>query len=720
MTTRSGIASIALASALALAPAFPHASDAATPLHTIRIAQGLSFPLYVTAPPGDTTRLFIVERRGADNRGRVKIWRNGAVLARPFLTTQVLASGNEQGLLGLAFAPDYATTGRFYINYTQTDGTVTVERRQVSADPDSAQPAGVPILTITHPQSNHNGGWLGFGPDGYLYVAVGDGGGSNDTDDNAQNLGVLLGKILRLDVSGATYTSPPSNPFAGPITGLDEIWAYGLRNPWRPSFDKLTGDLIIADVGQNLIEEVDFQPASSTGGENYGWRCYEGPNFFSESTTIPCGSCLAPGCPKVFPAYSYDHSGGRCSVTGGFVYRGCAIPDLQGQYFFADYCVGQIYTGRFEGGLLVDFANRTAELAPGGGLSIATIPSFGQDARGELYICDGDGEIYKIVPETPVAEADMPVLQRGTQLGDVIGSTTPGNALLPGITPFVASGSRVRGVGYVKSAGIRECANASAGCLASRLRLWPYDVDFEACVDSIGGKLTRRFIFTNKSATPQPLAFVDAITPQLNGNEDGAMTESPANSNQSATLVLYDSFQPTRYIRHWGTASAGGTYSADVDTAAQLDARIAQDVPLAGGTTAGPAALGLALGFDFGSVAAAASETVTVYTIVQGGPPTPVEETPPPSRVLRVGPVPFRTELTVELTLATAKHATVDVYDIHGRLVRRIVERPLSAGANRFVWDGRTDAGNPAAAGIYFIRYEGGDATEVRRAVRMR
>ena len=720
MSERIGIAYAALALALATALASPQAASAATPLHTIRIAQGLSFPLYVTAPPGDTTRLFIVERRGGDSRGRIKIWRNGSVLARPFLTTQVLASGNEQGLLGLAFAPDYATSGRFYINYTQTDGTVTVERRQVSADPDSAQPTGVQILTIPHPQSNHNGGWLGFGPDGYLYVAVGDGGGSGDTDDNAQNLSTLLGKMLRLDVSGATYTSPPSNPFFGPTAGRDEIWAYGLRNPWRPSFDRLTGDLIIADVGQNVIEEVDFQPASSPGGENYGWRCYEGPNFFSESTTIPCGSCLAPGCPKVAPAYFYDHSGGRCSVTGGFVYRGCAIPDLQGQYFFADYCVGQIYTGRFDGGVLVDFANRTADLAPGGGLSIGLIPSFGQDARGELYICDGDGEVYKIVPQTPVAESDMPVLQRGTLLGDVIGSTTPGNALLPGITPFIASGSRVRGVGYVKGAGIRECANAPAGCLASRLRLWPFDVDLEACVDSIGGQLTRRFIFTNRSPTAQPLAFVDAIAPRLNGDEDGAMTESPAGPSKSATLVLYDSFQPTRFIRQWGTASVGGTYSADVDTAAQLDARIAQDVPLAGGASAGPAAVGLALGFDFGSVAAAASETVTVYTVVQAGPPTPVEETPPPSRTLRVGPVPFQTELTIELTIAVAKHATVDVYDVHGRLVRRLLNRPLAAGPNRFVWDGRTDAGESTAAGIYFVRYVAGEATEVRRAVRTR
>ena len=718
MTTSTRTAFLALALALIAA----RGSDAATPLHTVRVAQGLSFPLFVTSPPGDTARLFIVERRGADTRGRIRILKNGALLSRPFLTTPLLATGSEQGLLGLAFAPDYATTGRFYVNYTRQDGTTILARHVVSADPDSANPTGTTILQVPQPFANHNGGWLGFGPDGYLYVAMGDGGGSGDPGDRAQNVNELLGKILRLDVSGATYTSPPSNPFAGATAGRDEIWDVGLRNPWRVSFDRLTGDLIIADVGQNVIEEVNFEPGGSAGGRNYGWRCYEGSNPFAESATIPCGSCAASGCPKVFPAYQYDHSLGRCSVTGGYVYRGCAIPDLRGQYFFADFCSGAIYSGRFSGGLLVGVVDRTAELAPGGGLSIASISSFGEDARGELYLCDGNGgEVFKIVPEAPVAASDMPVLLRETALGDSLGSTTPGDALLPGIVPFTDAGSRIRGVGYLKSALIRECAPAAPGCLASRLRLGIFDVDLEACVDSVAGRLTRQLTFTNRSGAPAPLAFVDVIAPYLNGDADGASVSEPAGPGQSATLALYDSFDPTRYIRHMGMAAGAVAFSADVDTAAEIASRVAFDAPLAGGASAGPARLALALGFDFGSVPASGSRTLTLVTDVLGSPPSGVPETPPAGarRVLEVGPVPFRSELGLAMTLASARDAALDVFDARGRLVRRLLRRTLPAGVHRFSWDGTTEAGARAPAGIYFVRYTGGGATEVRRAVRL-
>ena len=371
-------------------------AQAVTLLTTVRVAQGLALPTFVTAAPGDTARLFIVEQRGSDARGRIRIVKHGVLLARPFLTTAPLSTGFEQGLLGLAFAPDFAVTGRFYINYTRADGTTILERHTVSADPDSANPAGTEILTVPQPFDNHNGGWLGFGPDGYLYVALGDGGSSGDPGDRAQNLNTRLGKILRIDVSGATFSIPPNNPFVG-VTGLDEIWAYGLRNPWRPAFDRATGDLVIADVGQNQLEEIDFQPASDPGGKNYGWRCYEGTAFFSESATIPCGSCLAAGCPKVPPAHEYSHTLGRCSVTGGYVYRGSAIPDHAGTYFFGDYCAGKIYSGSFVGDTLLFVRDRTAELAPGGGLSIESITSFGEDASGELYICDQGGEVFKIV-----------------------------------------------------------------------------------------------------------------------------------------------------------------------------------------------------------------------------------------------------------------------------------------------------------------------------------
>ncbi|HYJ31670.1 MAG TPA: PQQ-dependent sugar dehydrogenase [Candidatus Binatia bacterium] len=695
---------------------------AATPLHTVRIASGLSKPLFVTSPPGDTARLFIVEQRGADNRGRIRIFKNGAVLARAFLTTAVLSTGTEQGLLGLAFAPDYATTGRFYIDYTASDGTTIIERHTVSADPDSASPAGTTILSIPQPYANHNGGWIGFGPDGYLYIGMGDGGSADDPQDRAQNLNVLYGKILRIDVSGATYASPPTNPFFGATAGLDEIWDYGLRNPWRPSFDRRTGDLVIADVGQNAIEEVDFEPAGSGGGRNYGWRCYEGTPFHLESATTPCGMCVAAACPKVFPAYEYDHSLSRCSITGGYVYRGCVIPDLQGTYFFADYCSGAIYSGRFVGGAMANVIDRTAELAPGGGLSIGSITSFGEDARGELYICDGGGEVFKIVPSAPVAASDMPVLRRATALGDTLGSTTPGNALLPGITAFADAGSRIRGVGFLNSAAIRECASAPTGCLASRLRVGVFDIDVQACVDSVAGRLTRQLTFTNRSGASQPLAYVDVIAPYLNGDEDGATTAAPSGSGQSATLVLYDSFQSTRYVRHWGTASSGAVFSADVDTAAQVAAEVAADKPLAGGTSAGPARLALALGFDFGSVASGASRTATITTDVLGSPPSGVTGSPPApqARLLEVAPIPFRSELKVALTLARGERGALDVFDVRGRLVRHLARGTFPAGVRRLTWDGRITSGGSAPAGIYFVRYTGEGAIQVRRAVRLR
>jgi glucose/arabinose dehydrogenase len=698
------------------------AAHTATPLHTIRIASGLSKPLFVTSPPGDTARLFIVEQRGADNRGRIKILRNGSMLARPFLTTAVLSTGSEQGLLGLAFAPDYATTGRFYIDYTASDGTTIIERHTVSADPDSANPAGTAILSIPQPYANHNGGWVGFGPDGYLYIGMGDGGSADDPQDRAQNINVLYGKILRIDVSGATYTSPSTNPFFGATAGLDEIWDYGLRNPWRPCFDRVTGDFVIADVGQNAIEEVNFEPAGSAGGRNYGWRCYEGTAFHLESTTTPCGMCVAAACPKVFPAYQYDHSLSRCSITGGYVYRGCAIPDLQGTYFFADYCSGAIYSGRFVGGTMTNVIDRTAELAPGGGLSIGSITSFGEDARGELYLCDGGGEVFKIVPGAPVAASDMPVLRRATALGDTLGSTTPGNALLPGIAAFADAGSRIRSVGFLNSAAIRECVSAPAGCLASRLRLGVVDIDIQACVDSVAGRLTRQLIFTNRSGTSQPLAYVDVIAPHLNGDEDGATTAAPAGSGQSATLVLYDTFQPTRYIRHWATASSGAAFSADVDTAAQVAAEVATDKALAGGTSAGPARLALAIGFDFGSIGPGVSKTATITTDVLGSPPSGVTESPPApqARLLEVAPVPFRSELRVAVTLARAENGTLDVFDVRGRLVRHLARGTFPTGARRLTWDGRIASGASAPAGIYFVRYTGGGANAVQRAVRLK
>ncbi|MBZ0172726.1 MAG: PQQ-dependent sugar dehydrogenase, partial [Phycisphaerales bacterium] len=245
---------------------------------------------------------------------------------------------------------------------------------------------------VDQPFSNHNGGWIGFGPDGYLYIGMGDGGSANDPGNRAQDItDQLLGKMLRLDVDGddfpgdatRNYAIPPSNPFVG-VTGDDEIWAYGLRNPWRNAFDRATGDFWMGDVGQNAIEEIDFQPANSNGGENYGWRCYEGNNPFIT------GGC-APANTMVFPIHTYTHSSG-CSVSGGEVYRGCAIPELDGTYFFADYCTARVWSLKYDGVNVTDFEDRTFELAAGSGIS-----SFGLDAYGEMYICNLGGQVRRIV-----------------------------------------------------------------------------------------------------------------------------------------------------------------------------------------------------------------------------------------------------------------------------------------------------------------------------------
>jgi glucose/arabinose dehydrogenase len=370
-----------------------------------RVASGLSRPVYVTVPAGDTGRLFVVEQ----HTGRIKILNldTGTVNPTPFLDIDGLATGNEQGLLGLAFHPDYTSNGFFFVNFTQTDGTTNIRRYRVSGNnPDIADPStAATVMTYAQPFSNHNGGWLGFGPDGFLYIAAGDGGSGNDPGNRAQDItDQRLGKILRIDVNGddfpadqtRNYAIPSDNPFVG-TTGDDEIWAYGLRNPWRPSFDRLTGDLYIADVGQNQVEEINFQPASSRGGENYGWRVMEGTRCNISNDPLPCNS------PSFMPPiHEYTHSGppdGGFSITGGYVYRGPIVP-LQGIYFFADYVSNQIWSFRFDGANKTDFINRTAELSADAG-TVRSISSFGEDTLGNLYITNlDDGEVFKIVCES--------------------------------------------------------------------------------------------------------------------------------------------------------------------------------------------------------------------------------------------------------------------------------------------------------------------------------
>jgi glucose/arabinose dehydrogenase len=348
------------------------------------IASGLSSPLYLTTAPGDPSRLFIVEQTGA-----IRIFKDGAVLPTPFLNISgEILVGGEQGLLGLAFDPDYPSNGRFVVHYSDQLGDTHVSLFNVSSNPDSADPASERvILTADQPYDNHNGGQILFGPDGFLYLGLGDGGSANDPEGRAQSLGDLLGSILRVDVhSGTSYAIPPDNPFVGQAGIQPEIWSFGLRNPWRFSFDRATNDLYIADVGQNRFEEVDVASASSGNakGVNFGWNIMEGAHCLNG------GSCDQTGLTP--PTFEYDHSQG-CSITGGYVYRGSAVTALQGLYIFGDYCSGWVRSFRYQNATATELTDWPT-LRPGG-----SITSFGEDAAGELYVVVQGGSVFKIVPD---------------------------------------------------------------------------------------------------------------------------------------------------------------------------------------------------------------------------------------------------------------------------------------------------------------------------------
>lgn len=341
------------------------------------IASGLSNPVYLTAPAGDA-RLFVVEKAG-----RIRIIRNGSLLPTPFLDiSSKVSTGTEQGLLSVAFHPSYSSNGFFYVNYTNTDGDTRIERYTVSSNADIANAASAKtILAIDQPFSNHNGGLNLFGPDGMLYVGMGDGGGGGDPNGNAQNKNVLLGKLLRIDVDhGDPYSIPAGNPFAGG-GGRAEIWAYGLRNPWRFTFDKTASMLYIADVGQNAFEEINVV-AGNRAGLNYGWNIMEGASCYNAS------SCNQTGLQQ--PVVTYNRDGGACTVIGGMVYRGSAVPQLVGHYLYADYCAGWIKSFTWTNNAI---ANGTQWQTPTHG----TILSFGEDASGEMYILSANGHVYKIV-----------------------------------------------------------------------------------------------------------------------------------------------------------------------------------------------------------------------------------------------------------------------------------------------------------------------------------
>src|SRR5688572_3039349 len=328
------------------------------------VAEGLRSPVYLTAPANDP-RIFVVEQSG-----RVRVIQGGTVLPRPFLDlSRDVSSGSERGLLSLAFHPRYAENGRLFVNYTDRSGDTRVERFRVSRDPNVVDPATRRlVLHVEQPYSNHNGGHILFGEDGMLYVGMGDGGSGGDPHGHGQDRSTLLGDLLRLDVDrGDPYAIPPNNPFTGQRGSRGEIWAYGLRNPWRFCFDAEEDLLYIADVGQNRWEEIDIVP-SGRGGINFGWNVMEGAHCFRPPHCTPSG---------VLPVVEYDHGEG-CSITGGFVYRGRAMPALRGHYFYADYCSGWIRSFRWFQGRVTE--HRQWDLRPG------SVTSFGLDARGEMHV----------------------------------------------------------------------------------------------------------------------------------------------------------------------------------------------------------------------------------------------------------------------------------------------------------------------------------------------
>lgn len=357
--------------------AVPSAPPDGTAYELVEVASGFVRPVFLTHAGDGSGRSFIVEQNG-----RIFVMQDGNVLGTPFLDASSLVSrdANERGLLGLAFHPKYAENGFFYINYTDRAGNTVVARYTVSADdPNVADPESAQtILGVNQPYANHNGGDIAFGPDGYLYIGMGDGGSAGDPQGHAQNPSSLLGKMLRIDVDGGEpYAIPEDNPFVTDSSYVPEIWALGVRNPWRFSFDALTGDLYIADVGQNQWEEVNFQPAG-LGGINYGWNIMEGMHRYS-GEPVPEG--LTP------PFAEYSHAEG-CSITGGYVYRGEELPDLQGFYFFADYCSGVIWSSYRD-------AAGTWQTNPfmESGL---TVSSFGVDEAGELYVINHTGTVTKL------------------------------------------------------------------------------------------------------------------------------------------------------------------------------------------------------------------------------------------------------------------------------------------------------------------------------------
>ena len=400
-----------------------------TTLESVVIANGLDEPILVLSPPGDTDRLFFVSQNG-----EIRVKQRGTPPGTHSLYLDVSGLitnlGNEQGLLGMAFDPDFQNNRRFYLSYTRVGGngiTVIARYEQDPLDPDQADPLTPPalLMTLAQPENNHNGGHIAFGPDGFLYIGLGDGGGGGDQHGacgHGQNLGTLFGAMLRIDPNNnasepsdcggvGAYTIPDDNPFVDGLGGdCDEIWAYGLRNPWRWSFDSANGDLYIADVGQSCWEEVNWVAGGGAGGENYGWRQMEGTHCYNPSqgcNAVNAANCT-PACndPSLtLPVTDFlQFNLLPCSVTGGYVYRGCRMPNFDGTYFYGDYCDGRVRSFEISGGAAINADDWTAQVDPGGALLFG-LTSFGTDAQGEIYITDQSGEVRKLMP--PLADMEV-------------------------------------------------------------------------------------------------------------------------------------------------------------------------------------------------------------------------------------------------------------------------------------------------------------------------
>ena len=342
------------------------------------VASSFARPLDLQTP-GDRSRLFVVEQGG-----RIRILRGRTVVPTPYLDiTDRVSLGIEKGLLGLAFHPRFAENGRFFVNYTDAGDTTHIVEFRAGAGAETVDPSTErTLLEIEQPFDGHKAGQLAFGSDGYLYISLGDGGSDGDPFGNGQNLGALLGKILRIDVDrGQPYAVPPDNPFVARPGARPEIWAYGFRNPWRFAFDRVTGDLFIGDVGQSRFEEINVERAPRRGGQNYGWNLTEGNSCYKAT------SCSREGI--TFPMIEYNHFEG-CSVTGGVVYRGCRMPGHAGTYFYGDFCTGFISSIRLDSGEQRDWTSQLGQRR--------LLTSFGVDADGEIYMLELGGDIYQIVP----------------------------------------------------------------------------------------------------------------------------------------------------------------------------------------------------------------------------------------------------------------------------------------------------------------------------------